>query len=195
MKKRILWSKIRREGTRVQKKMIGILGTGPGAGVTHTAIAVAMCLTKRGEKTALLEMNHKGAFSILRQVLSKEQENGWFCLKNTAFYPQVTRNRLPEVLNRSYSCFVLDFGCDEIWLRDEFLRCGTKIIIGDLSLWKLKETDDFLMRIRDIEAYKTWSYLAVFGSVWNKPGFRKIPFFNDPFLPNEGADRLFCSVL
>lgn len=126
------------ESTKYEdKKVIGLIGVSRGAGVTYTGMLLSyyFAIEKR-IKTAFLECNNHMDFERLQYVYewNKEEEKS-FSLDRITYYKQVSRVELGEILSDDYGCYIMDFGTDFISWKEELVRCGTKIIIGDQAIW------------------------------------------------------------
>lgn len=65
-------------------------------------------------------MNHKGYFTDLK----------------IDYYPDVTREQIPILMNRQYENIIMDFGDAYLNFREELLRCDRKIFLLNLNFWQ-----------------------------------------------------------
>lgn len=102
-------------------------------GTTYFSIALSNFLcNKKNESVAYIELN---ASSEIRYI-NKEASGKPFSSLGIRFYPEVTLNQLPEILEARHSYFVIDFGVLNNTTIGEFTRCDTKIILCECTPWK-----------------------------------------------------------
>jgi len=182
-------------------EMIGLVGTHRGAGVTHTGLMIAFYFGEElGKKTAFLELNDHHDMSLLQSVYewSKEDEIS-FSYHQITFYKNVTRNILAELRSEDYDCYILDFGaeCKTIW--DEFLRCGTKIVIGNQVDWNRVKLEQFMGYVQTIKGSNTWLHLIPYATQKTINKLRSelerliysVPLEVDPMILSKDTIRLF----
>ncbi len=153
-------------GEQSSRKMIGLIGTHSGVGVTHTGLLIAGFLGNvLGRKTALVEMNtHKDFEQIEEAYYGKgEMTSRLFKMKHVFYYKNVKQWETTDILNEDYEYIIFDFGSDMKKSQDEFLRCDKKIVISSLSDWKRKYLVQFIQSNQDIKGYSSWMYLFIFG--------------------------------
>jgi len=183
------------------KKVIGLIGSNHGVGVTYTGMLLShyFALEKR-IKTAFLECNSHMDFERLQNVYewSKEDEKS-FSLDKITYYKQVSEKEVSEILSDDYGCFILDFGTDFNLWKDEFLRCGTKVVIGDRALWNQSKMADFLNLEGKIKGNMNWVYMIPLAnkreldemSYKTDRKFIKLPYESDPTLLSKETIKLF----
>jgi hypothetical protein len=149
------------------KKLIGLIGTHQGAGVTHTGMLLASFLGNMlGKKTAFLEINGHQDFQKLEDAYYGKEEYACqksFLIDHVTYYKSVTEADVTEILNQKYDYYIFDFGCDLGKNQQEFLRCDRKIVVGSLVEWK----KDLVVHFIDTNQYygnEEWLYLMVFGN-------------------------------
>lgn len=157
----------RKEVKRPAAEVFGIVGSGRGVGVTHFSIQLANYLTGvLGKRTAVLEWNDSGDFeriekffckkSVLKRVLSA------FKLLEVFYVKRAGQEELLECINQGFDSVVIDFGNDYYSVREEFLRCGRKVLLGSLCEWQAEAFIDLLVQEKNWEG--RWTILTVFGS-------------------------------
>ena len=141
---------------------IGILGCGRGAGVTHLALALcSYCSSKRGKSCAYLELHARREIAHLSShgnssYGKKELSNGEHLrrpllrLSQTDYYPAVTADEIPLLLNQGYDYLILDAGALEEGLFPEFLRCDRKFVWALLPRGSLGNTNHSFKNLRII---------------------------------------------
>lgn len=193
------------ESTKYEdKKVIGLIGVSRGAGVTYTGMLLSyyFAIEKR-IKTAFLECNNHMDFERLQYVYewNKEEEKS-FSLDRITYYKQVSRVELGEILSDDYGCYIMDFGTDFISWKEELVRCGTKIIIGDQAIWNQSKIIEFLNSLENIRGYKNWinmipcadkRVLIGLAKKTNR-NFYGIPYEPDPIMLSKESHRLFRNL-
>lgn len=147
------------------KKVIGLVGTHPGVGVTHTGIMLT-CFIRSvlGGRTAFLEMNaHKDFSRIEKMCLGKREEMNKFCLKKVTYYKQVNQKEITDIMNEDYDYIVIDFGSELNNNKMEFLRCDKKFVISSITDWKRDSLSQFIQTNRITKGHDAWIYLFIFG--------------------------------
>lgn len=172
------------KGKEPKKKTIGIMGSDRGVGVTHLALAIANFISiETGEKVILADLS--GTKELKRIKTAKDGT-----LYGAAYFPDVTNEQIPRLMNESYDYLVFDFGSDREKNFREFLRCERKIVTGSFSLWKRQAYDDFMQYAKYEKSYMEWDYCALFGiKKEDKKNFKKlygvpvreVPFFSNPY--------------
>lgn len=183
------------------KRIIGLLGVNRGAGLTYTGMLLSSYFgTEKRIKTAYLECNNHLDFERLQKVYewSKEDEKS-FTFDLITYYKEVKANDVSEILSDDYGCYIFDFGTDFISWKEEFLRCGTKVIIGDQAIWNQCKVVAFLKSLDNFRGSKEWLYMIpcankrVLMRMANKTdrSFLSIPYEADPTLISKETHRLF----
>ena len=181
---------------------IGILGCSRGAGVTHLALALcSYCSSKRGKSCAYLELHARREIAHLSShgnssYGKQELSNGGHLrrpllrLSQTDYYPAVTADEIPLLLNQGYDYLILDSGALDEGLFPEFLRCDRKFVLGSLAPWKSWEYESFFQKFTDnIHLGEGFDYLVQTGSTKESVSFSKthhinmqtVPFIKNPF--------------
>lgn len=188
--------------------IIGVMGTHPGVGVTHTAIMLCQYLSKeKYVETAYLEMNQRNEINYLHGA-KLGVENGTvvedlFDIENITFYKNVTSERFITLYNQKYMYCILDLGSDFSQNQEEFLRCDIKILVGSLAEWKRPYTFQCIYAKRHLPGFEYWLHLIVFGQrkdmkiASSELGIRMngIGYEPDPFLLKGENKKLFQKLL
>lgn len=186
------------------KKVIGLLGVHHGAGVTYTGMLLAYYFAfERRLNTAYMECNHHKDFQRLQELYewSKEDEYS-FSLDKITYYKEVSRNKISDIFNEDYQCLILDFGTDFASSKDEFMRCGTKIIIGGRAIWNQSKMVTFLQSLDNIRGSRKWIHMIpladqriVMGMAMETDRyFYAVPFESDPTRLSKETYRLFDNL-
>lgn len=187
------------------QQVIGLIGAHPGAGVTHTGLLLAFYMGEEmGKKTALLECNTHHDMNLLEDAYEWcKEENHAYSFQNITFIKEVSTsllaNRIPELINDDYECLILDFGTDFIASRQEFLRCGKKIILGGSAPWEQIKVERFIDLVSTIKGYEHWIFLfprtdtKILARIRSRLGGRiySVPNNPDPIMPTKYTYRLF----
>ena len=114
---------------------IGVSGMGHCAGATHLCIALANFLCSGFfADTAYLELGGRREISSIARKHSDDDRP--FIHQRVVYYPNVTANRLAEVLAGRYRYFVLDFGGQALHMQQAFSECSIRLVIGNICPWK-----------------------------------------------------------
>lgn len=192
-----------------RQQVIGLMGAHHGAGVTHTGLLLAFYMGEElGKKTALLECNSHHDMNLIEETYEWCKEEGQvYSFRNITFYKDVSTsvlaNRIPELMNDDYECLILDFGTDFISNRQEFLRCGKKIIIGGSAPWEQIKVEKFHHLVSNIKGYEHWIFLfpradsKILARIRSGIGSRvySVPNNPDPIIPTKYTCRLFDELI
>ena len=142
---------------------IGVAGAGRGVGVTHFCVMAANYLTAvAGDETAVLEWNGSGDFGRMELACTGGvQGRRRFQILGTDYYKGAGAGELALCLDR-YRRILIDFGELRDGVRDEFARCGKRVLIGSFSEWQWETFWGWIERGRAAE--KGWILAAAFGS-------------------------------
>lgn len=111
-------------------------------------------------------------------------------LCNVDYYPAVTAEEIPPLLNRGYDFLILDAGTFNEHMLSEFLRCDRKLILGSLAPWKAWKYEACLQKLTDhINLGEGFDYLVQTGCTKEAASFSKtyhinmqaVPFIKNPF--------------
>jgi hypothetical protein len=159
-RKPMLLDKILAKSNGRGREVIGLIGTHHGVGVTHTALMLAFYMGEElGKKTALLECNKHHDMCLIEKAYEwNREEASFFAFHKIAFYSEVSQNHIIELFGENFDCFILDFGTDLIGNKEEFLRCGTKIVVGGRSEWDKQKLYRFVTDTKIIHGSESWLY-------------------------------------
>lgn len=105
------------------------------------------------------------------------------------YYPNVSTDIVPEILDKGYDYLLLDFGILTERTYSEFLRCDRKLVIGSLSPWKEAFYRDFCTNYLLKKQWSDFLCLVLFGEKQDIHRFsgnyhismKQIPFIRNPF--------------
>ncbi len=186
------------------KLTFGLLGINRGVGVTYTGMLLASYFAREKRfRTAYLECNNHTDFELLRGAYewSKENESS-FSLDKITYFKQVAFSCIPEILGDDYDCYILDFGTNYTDAMDEFIRCGNKIIIGDIAIWNQIRMVSFIEDMENMKGSKHWLHMIPYAkdnlikriSIETKRNFLRIPYESDPTSLSKDTHKLFHSL-
>lgn len=143
---------------------IGILGINRGVGVTYTGMLLSYYFSaEKRLNTAFIECNNNMDFELLQDEYEwSKEDNQSFSLDRITYYKQVSATSISDILNEDYQCYIFDFGTNYTSFKEEFIRCGSKIILGDRGLWNQRKMVTFLKSIKDIKGSKNWIHMIPF---------------------------------
>ena len=178
------------------------MGTHRGAGATHLAMMLSVFFgIVKGERVALVEMSGRGCFrqaKIIRSVLDNKKNKMFY--KKISIFEQSELNDLGEIISKGYSYIIVDFGSNYEVNRETFLLCNVKIIVGNLSWWKVQYYVALLAKCENEKSNSFWTYLANCctdkGLKYLSGKFRirikEIPYVPDPYsLDGKELDFLY----
>ena len=128
-------------------QVMGIAGAGRGTGVTHFVIQAANYLCScRQKKTAILQWNPQKDLEKIRAFLGaggKEDSRSFkkkdhFRLLGVDYYYEGDPAVLAACMEKDYQEILIDFGKVREEIFPEWLRCTKKVLVADLSEWKLE---------------------------------------------------------
>ncbi|WP_040925253.1 serine/threonine protein kinase [Saccharibacillus kuerlensis] len=179
---------------------IAVLGSFPGCGATHTAIAAAHALAKNSGRTAVVELGRTaGAFGRIALEWQGEPLKGqpMFSIRGVDYWPSADREKLADIFGRGYRHIVLDLGtCSDARDFEEFLRADIPLIVGSASEWRSGELVAFAHR-ESLRVRPKWTYVLPFANdeairdMRRRLGHKRVyamPMLSDPF----GSDAREC---
>lgn len=123
-------------------------------------------------------------------ALSKHKRP-FFHFRGVDYFPRVSANEIPALLNQGYHTLILDMGCLNEADFSEFFRCDYKIVLGNLAPWKTWKYEEFF-RLFDntINLGEGFDYLLQTGTLTKNLSYfskshhislSEIPFIKNPF--------------
>ena len=190
-------------------QVMGIAGAGRGTGVTHFVIQAANYLCScRQKKTAILQWNPQKDLEKIRAFLGaggKEDSRSFkkkdhFRLLGVDYYYEGDPAVLAACMEKDYQEILIDFGKVREEIFPEWLRCTKKVLVADLSEWKLEA---FLGLLTEKgEAAKEWICMTAFGGEIMKQeierqfhiSLKQIPLSADPFSVDVPTMEWFADI-
>lgn len=116
----------------------------------------------QNKKTVVLEWNQNGDFERIEKICCKnfvlKPHVKTFKVLEVSFIKRAGKTELLECVNREYDAVVIDFGSDFKGIKEEFLRCDRKILIGSFCEWKAAAFIDLISGKRKEDG--KWSFLT-----------------------------------
>lgn len=203
-RKPILLSKVL-EGGKSSRESIGLIGAHHGAGVTYTGLLMAFYMGEElGKKTIFLECNKHHDMELMQAAFEwSREDSASFSFGNVTIFKDISPLIIPEIYGDDYECCILDFGTDFLTNRDEFLRCGKKIILGGQGEWNRQKLLQFIQTMQSARGSNTWIHLIpcagqkVINSLRSESSrvFYSVPYEADPTMPSKETSRLFDILL
>ena len=185
--------------------VIGLIGSHHGVGVTHTGLMLSFYLSEEvGLKTAFLECNKNYDLQLIEEAYEwQKREKGTFSFRNLTCHKGVTPSQIPHIFGEDYEALVLDFGTDLATNREEFLRCGKKIVVGGSSEWDIQKLERFAKEAEPLKGSEAWFYFIPQGNERTVAKIRgvikrkvwAVPTVSDPVIPLNISNRFFRSIL
>ena len=176
--------------SNISTETIAVAGVSDNTGVTHLCIMLAVFLSSvAAKKVALVEMNQSGCIRQAGIILDEFHVKARKTFHKVAIFTQADEENLSEVISSDYDYVIIDYGKYDEDIRQSFIMCRRKIIVGSLSWWKIQHYVGFLAKADKKAEYK-WEYYAVNPVTWGIRylrhtfgiNIRLIPFEPDPFL-------------
>lgn len=183
---------------------IGVIGAGPGCGVTHFTLLYANHLAAvERRRTAVLEWGRSHAIGKLCRVCTGKERGGEGADSGPVRILEVdylTDSRAKELAwcqKEGYDQILLDLGDFKDADQTAFLQCTEKYFLGALNEWKLDELLAWEEQMRGGKGH--WTFLAAFGSgearreIRRRFGisFGQIPYAPDVFTIERGTALFF----
>lgn len=201
----MLLQKLQVTKNRKGKIVIGLIGSHHGVGVTFTGLMLSFYLSEEvGIKTAFLECNKHYDMQLIEEAYEwQKNENGTFSFRNLTCHKGVTPSQIPGIYGEDYEGIILDFGTDLAANREEFLRCGIKIVVGGSSEWDIRKLWHFAKGTEQMKGHESWLYLIPHCNEKNLAKIRatlrrrvwSVPIVDNPVVPSNSSNRFFRSIL
>lgn len=189
--------------------VIALIGTGPGTGVTHTAIAISHYLARAGNKVAVAELSQRsGAFARIRSIALGESDEihtmNMFEIDRVHYFQKRNKYEIIGLLGGSYEYVVLDMGHErDQRSMEEFFRSDLPIVVSAAAEWK---HDDLALFLRSYDSHPKmkWTYLLPLASRETVTRIRKsinssrvysVPLHFDPFDRSDDMDKVLAQAL
>lgn len=193
--------------------VIAVIGASPGAGTTHTAIALAHVLSRSAKRIAIAEMEATSpAFQRLARIALGESSSSatrQFRIGGVQYVRAPSRTEWIELLTGGYEYLVCDLGTGrQKEQMEEFRRADLSLVVGSAAAWRAEELERFAeaagLAGKWPSAWKFCVPLASASAVkrlakrLRTRGVYAIPAEPDPFEPGEdtiAALRDLCGSL
>lgn len=163
-------------------------GVATNVGTTHLCIALSNYLHSRFfARTRYLEVNATHEIALLQ---TESKKKNFFRRQGVYFYPELTVRTLTDVLSKSCTYSVIDFGVLSPDMFREFLACDLHIVVCHASIWKSDSVDRFVHQLSKFNIkQKTVKITCYSGNIkdleqiGHKYRFPTLPtpFLKDPF--------------
>lgn len=165
-------------------RIIGVVGTGRGVGVTHFCILLAEYIAiDKGSFVAILECNNHGDLKWMELNLYGEGTH-FFSFHNVDYYTGVVMDNLDDILKKEYRYLILDFG-EKLSGKEKLINlCQKKILLGVESWWKkdaMKEKQSYF----SMEGFECFYNLSKQG----------IPYSRLNQVPTKRVQKVFERIL
>lgn len=165
-------------------------------------LAVFFAMTQ-GKSVALVGMNSNGCFGqadVIRSNLDKH--NNKIFKKRVSIYKQADEEVITQIVSDGYDYVIIDFGHEYEANRQTFLLCNVKLIIGNLSWWKLQFYVAFVAKTENEGSRGKWLY---YGNNVTKKAFDymkkrlglviyAIPYEADPYYLSENGMQFLTEL-
>jgi len=175
--------------------IIGVMGSDKGVGVTHFSIMLAGFISsKERRRTAIVELNHSDAFNNMGVMYYGENYNkgleiSTFQLEGVDYYCGMTVEQYARLYHIGYEYIVIDMGHDWKKYYYEFLRCNTRLIVGNCNEWNVLKFEECISAIIDMDSKDNIHFLNSFGNEKLRRQLERkyrvaiqcVPFMKTPF--------------
>lgn len=182
--------------------VIAVIGASPGAGTTHTAIALAHVLSRSSKRIAIAEMEAKSpAFQRLARAALGESASSaerQFRIGGVQYIRAPSRTEWLELLTGGYEYLVCDLGSGRQKEQlEEFRRADLSLVVGSAAEWRAEELERFAEAAGLAGKWpSTWKFCVPLASASAAKRLAKrlrtrsvyaIPPEPDPFEPGEAV--------
>lgn len=123
-----------------EQQRIGITGIAPGMGVTSLVVAMAEYCARLRKSTAVVELSGNRA---VEQIIGTSEPVEY---RRIIWYPNTRRDGIADIVKRDYEVIIYDMGSSFYRIRDEWLRCNKRMVIGSLSPWRKKDYVEYALQ-------------------------------------------------
>lgn len=120
------------------------------------------------------------------------QASKHFRIYDVDYYPQLSYQAIPDLMNAGYQYLILDFGVITESAFREFIRCNRKLVIGSLCPWKQESFYGFFHHYNLEKLRESFLFLSLYGKqadIWKLSRkthtphkyFQELPFLENPF--------------
>lgn len=186
----------RTKETKVQRAIIGVTGSGPKIGCTHTCITMANALRQMGYMIAVIEMGSTGAFTDIREAFrEKVFPEGYYTMNGVDYYASGDKEKVESVCGQLYQFIVLDFGDYLLADKLQFHRCDVRIVCAGAKPWELGGLQE-IFKGQEETVLKTYHFLYRFAQ--DKKLQKEIRKEMEPltkiYFPVYSEDPFSCNV-
>ncbi len=145
------------------KLAVAFMGIERGVGTTLAALSMAMIFSKKGYKTAYLELNDSGDMERLEKALYQAtwipaDRGQSFVAEGITFYKAI--REITEVPRKVFDILILDFGCSyQEKVFHEFNRADIRLMVCSGMDWKLEKIRDYRNAYSTMDLHEEWIYL------------------------------------
>ncbi len=184
-----------REG-RGRARLIGVIGAHEGADTAAVCTLLAGYFSERERgKTVCIDLSGQLVFEKLFRSLSGREKTvpEEFTLRGVRYITGSTPSVLGDCAARDFSVQVINFGVSFERFRDEFFRCGSRFVLGDLYPWRLCDWEALAGRLPERLLRHGITALVTGGEAGELPlrlhRVRVLPPFRDVLYPDRKTGR------
>lgn len=182
-------------------RTIGIIGTHPAAGVTHTSLLLASYLrVVCRKKVAVIELSGHRDLQYFRE--DPEDSTQSPCrVSGIDLYPDADSLLAGTLRNGAYDYVIYDLGCQIPMKEQELFRCDIKLVLTDSAVWHNGRKHAVTQLTEKIERREYW-WLLLNHSLPGEPAAWKwlsmhvecMCYSPDPFRVTEPCKALFRKI-
>lgn len=183
-------------------RTIGLIGTHRSAGVTHTALQLAVYLHRVcHRKVAVIELSGHGDLRCYRKAGDDERTSP--CRKSGIdIYPDADSLLAGTIRNGPYDDCIYDLGNHLAEREQELVRCDIKLILTDSADWHNKSREMIEILEHRIGYWNSWWVLLNYSRsdslhAWKSAAMRAecLAYSPDPFRLTEQGKNLFRRII
>lgn len=162
----------------LQGKRIGILGLGPGNGVTHISVALSNYLADvRKKSVCLMEKSGHNDFEALVSSLGAPTGAADYEFHQVNYVCHRGLSEEDKMLDSYYDCTVFDLGADLNAAMKTLCICDLRIVVGTGAAWRRGEYDQLRRLVQKNGGLNNW---LLFVNLGNKETCRQLREFDIP---------------
>ena len=198
------YGKVRRKAQKRDRipGYIGVTGIHEGAesGAFCTLLATYLNDRESG-RVACIDMSGQHVFERLYESMfgTKKAVPDCFSLQGISYITEGTPAVIGTYSAEGYETILLHFGVWQERYTEEFFRCDSRFVLGNLYPWRMSEWKEFAGRIREGAVYQKLTAVVTGGEREMLPNrFRKVvemPYVGDVLRPNHSIRKMFQSLL
>ncbi len=179
-------------------RCIGVIGAHEGADTAAVCTLLAGHFSEREKgRIACIDLSGRFVFQRLFESLFGREKSvpEEFALRGIHYVTGNTPSVIGTCAARDFAVLVINFGCSFERFRDEFFRCGSRFVLGDLYPWRLRDWEALSERLPDTVLQHGVTALVAGGEAEELPlrihKVRYLPPMRDVLYADRKTERFF----